>query len=62
MRGEVVEVRDTGGWFWDVVTRLPNGHHTYRFMGKDKYPDQLSAFMAVTKELDQEEQTNGNHC
>lgn len=61
MRAEIVEMLGWGS-HWQVCIRQPNGHHYYRMMDRRKYPDELSAFMAVTKELDQEEQTNGNHC
>lgn len=59
MRGEVIGVR---GWtyHWQVMIRLPNGRRTYRLKIKEECPDELSAYMAVTRELEQEEQTNGS--
>lgn len=47
---------------WEVVVLVNQRYHRYSYWGKNKYPDQLSAYMAAQKELDQEEQTNGNHC
>ena len=48
------------GSHWQVSIREPNGHHHYRMLSKRDHPDQLSAYMAVAKELDKE-QTNGSN-
>lgn len=61
MRVEVVEVRDGSEYFWDVEIRMSDGTTSYRCKSKRNHPDQLSAYMAVTREI-QEEQTNGNNC
>lgn len=61
MRAEIVEVREK--WLvWEVVSLVDGKHHRYTYWSKGNHPDQLSAYMAAQKELDQEEQTNGNHC
>lgn len=59
MRGELVTTLGTE-FFWEVVICYPNGHHHFVLKNKRDHPDELSAFMAVAKELEQEEQTNGN--
>lgn len=55
---EITAVRELGTLLWEVVIRLPNGHTTYRLKSRDRYPDQLSVYMRVARELD-EEQNNG---
>lgn len=59
-RNIVIEVREwAGSGFWEARILLPNGHSRYRLVSKDKYPDELSAYMAVVRELEKEEQTDG---
>lgn len=51
----VVEVRGdkVGGWWW-VITNDQREWHLL----KSKYPDELSAFMAVTQALEEQEQND----
>lgn len=61
MRVEIVEIREQR-LTWEVVSLVDGRHHRYSYWGKGIYPDQLSAFIAASKTLNEEEQTNGNHC
>ena len=61
MRVEITKIVAIGD-HWEVHIRQPNGHFRYRMLNGCECPDQLSAYMAAQKELDQEEQTNGNNC
>jgi hypothetical protein len=58
VRPEIEKIND---WInhWEVVIRLHNGHRTYRLKSVEECPDELSAYMAVARELDKE-QTNGS--
>lgn len=53
----VVEVRGdkVGGWWW-VITNDQREWH----LPRSKFRDELSAYMEVARQLEQEEQTNGH--
>ena len=55
---KIIEVREFGTTLWEVVIEWPNGHRYHRMKSKDKHPDELSAYLAVLKEIG-EEQTSG---
>lgn len=54
----VVEVRgDKVGGYWWVITNDQREWH----LRKSRYPDELSAFLAVTQALDEQEQNDEHH-
>jgi hypothetical protein len=55
MKPTVTEVRDFGG-AWEIVLTYPSGAQYHRILLKKDYPDELAAYTAIVKRLEEEEQ------
>jgi len=54
MRPEISGVIPFGDNAWEVKLVWPNGHRFYRVKGRRDHPDELSAYTATLKELEDE--------
>ena len=57
MKPTITEVREFGPTAWEVEFTYTGGSYRYtRILLKKDYPDELAAYTAVLKEIEEEEQ------